>query len=161
MKKILSVLSLIALLSTGAISTTSFAEDLPAAADATVEVVTETATAVVEEVPAAEAAPVEAMPAEAQMSPVFAIEAADFDKDGHMDIFLGGNFYKLKPEMGRLDGFNGGYFKGDGKGKFQYINHIASGLKVKGEVRDAAMIDNVLIVARNNASVQFFKINKK
>ncbi len=65
MKKILSVLSLIALLSTGAISTTSFAEDLPAAAEATVEVVTETTAAVVEEVPAAEAAPVEAMPAEA------------------------------------------------------------------------------------------------
>lgn len=65
MKKILSVLSLIALLSTGAISTTSFAEDLPAAAEATMEVVTETTTAVVEEMPAAEAAPVEAMPVEA------------------------------------------------------------------------------------------------
>ncbi len=64
MKKILSVLSLIALLSTGAIGT-SFAEDLPAAADATVEVVTETATAVIEEMPAAAAVPAEAMPAEA------------------------------------------------------------------------------------------------
>ncbi|MES2546609.1 MAG: ammonium transporter [Pseudomonadota bacterium] len=62
MKKILSVLSLIALLSTGAISTTSFAEDLPAAAEATVEVAPE-ATAVVEETPAA--APAEALPAEA------------------------------------------------------------------------------------------------
>ena len=66
MKKILSVLSLIALLSTGAIST-SFAEDLPAAAEATMEVAAEPAAAVVEEMPAAaaEAAPVEAMPAEA------------------------------------------------------------------------------------------------
>lgn len=71
MKKILSVLSLIALLSTGAIST-SFAEDLPAAAEATVEVAAEPAAAVVEEMPAADAAiadaeatPVDAMPAEA------------------------------------------------------------------------------------------------
>lgn len=71
MKKILSVLSLIALLSTGAIST-SFAEDLPAAAETTMEAVTEPAAPVVEEMPAAdapvadaEATPVDAMPAEA------------------------------------------------------------------------------------------------
>ena len=71
MKKILSVLSLIALLSTGAIST-SFAEDLPASAEATIEVAAEPAAAVVEEMPAADAAiadaeatPVDAMPAEA------------------------------------------------------------------------------------------------
>ena len=103
----------------------------------------------------------EDMPAEAQMSPVFAIEIADLDQDGHQDIFLGGNFYKLKPEVGRHDGFCGGYFKGNGKGMFQFINHIKSGLKIKGEVRDAAYIDDVLIVARNNASVQFFKQKAK
>ncbi len=65
MKKILSVLSLIALLSTGAISTTSFAEDLPAAADATMETVTDTTAVIVEEMPAVESAPMEATPAEA------------------------------------------------------------------------------------------------
>ena len=66
MKKILSVLSLIALLSTGAIST-SFAEDLPAAAEATMEAVAEPAAPVVEEMPVAdaEATPVDAMPVEA------------------------------------------------------------------------------------------------
>lgn len=66
MKKILSVLSLIALLSTGATSS-SFAEDLPAATDATVEAVAEPVAPVVKDmtVADAEAAPVEAMPAEA------------------------------------------------------------------------------------------------
>ena len=61
MKKILSVLSLIALLSTGAISTTSFAEDLPAAAESTMEAVPDTAAVAVEEAPAVAAA---AKPAE-------------------------------------------------------------------------------------------------
>ena len=68
MKKILSVLSLIAFVSIGAVSTSSFAEDLPAAADATMEVVTDAPVAVVEEaVIAVEPAPAaaEAAPAEA------------------------------------------------------------------------------------------------
>jgi hypothetical protein len=93
---------------------------------------------------------------EAQMSPVFAFETGDFDADGIMDYFVGGNFYKLKPEMGRHDGFYGGYFKGLGKGNFRYISSTISGIDVKGEVRDAAWIDKKLIVARNNDSVLIF-----
>jgi len=69
MKKILSVLSLVALLGMGATSL-SYAEDLPEAAAATVEAVADTAEAVADAVPAtepvvAEAASVEATPAEA------------------------------------------------------------------------------------------------
>ncbi len=64
MKKILSVLSLIALLSTGAISTNSFAEDLTEAAESSMEATTDSAAIVVEDAPAA-AMPMEAMPAEA------------------------------------------------------------------------------------------------
>lgn len=69
MKKILSVLSLVALMGLGATSM-SFAEDMPAAAAETVEAVADTAAAVDEAMPAAEpvaaeAAPVEAAPAEA------------------------------------------------------------------------------------------------
>jgi enediyne biosynthesis protein E4 len=97
---------------------------------------------------------------EAQMSPVFAIETGDFDADGILDYFVGGNFYKLKPEMGRCGGFHGGYFKGIGKGKFQYISPLISGIEVKGEVRDAAWINKNLIVARNNNGVLIFDKSK-
>ncbi len=94
---------------------------------------------------------------EAQMSPVYAIEIADLDNDGKIDIYLGGNFYKLKPEIGRHDGFDGGYFKGLGKGNFKYISSQKSGLLAKGEVRDATIIDNKLFIARNNNSILIFK----
>jgi hypothetical protein len=99
----------------------------------------------------------EALQDEAQMSPVFAIETGDFDNDNILDYFLGGNFYKLKPEMGRCDGFSGGYFKGIGKGNFKYISPNQSKIEVQGEVRDAKWIDKKLIVARNNNSVLIFK----
>jgi enediyne biosynthesis protein E4 len=94
---------------------------------------------------------------EAQMSPIFAIETGDFDNDGILDYFAGGNFYRLKPEMGRHGAFHGGYFKGMGKGKFNYISPLKSNINIKGEVRDAMWIDKKLIVARNNDSVLIFE----
>lgn len=103
----------------------------------------------------------ENLPDEAQMSPIFAFEIADLDGDSITDFYAGGNFYRLKPEMGRLDGLQGGYFKGLGKGKFKFVSALNSGLVVNGEVRDAIFIDNHLIVSRNNNSVLIFKGNVK
>lgn len=100
----------------------------------------------------------EALPYEAQMSPIFAFEVSDFDNDKITDFYAGGNFYRLKPEIGRHDGFHGGYFKGLGKGKFRYVSDAYSGIQTKGEVRDAIKIDNKLIISRNNESVLIFKL---
>ncbi|MCB0592676.1 MAG: VCBS repeat-containing protein [Lewinellaceae bacterium] len=100
----------------------------------------------------------EPMTYEAQMSPVFGVEIADLDGDDIVDIFLGGNFYGLKPEVGRHDGFSGGYFKGDGKGGFEYISDVTSGIKITGEVKDAVFLNGQLLVARNNAPVLSFKM---
>jgi enediyne biosynthesis protein E4 len=101
----------------------------------------------------------ENLPDEAQMSPIFAIETGDFDSDGKLDYYVGGNFYRLKPEIGRHDGFQGGYFKGLGAGKFKFIKPNDSGIITNGEIRDALWTDNKLIIARNNNSVQVFKRN--
>lgn len=94
---------------------------------------------------------------EAQMSPIFAFEVGDLDNDGKTDFYAGGNFYRLKPEMGRHDGLQGGYFKGLGKAKFRYVLPQNSGINIKGEVRDASQINNQLIISRNNDSVLIFK----
>ncbi len=99
----------------------------------------------------------ESLQDEAQLSPIFTFEAGDFDRDGITDFFAGGNFYRLKPEMGRHDGNAGGYFKGLGKGKFKFISSLESGIKVKGEVRDAITIDKRIIVSRNDDSVLIFE----
>ncbi len=103
----------------------------------------------------------EALPLEAQLSPVFAILVQDINNDGINDIFVDGNFYGLKPEIGRLDANYGATFTGDAKHHFNYLNRTESGLSLKGEVRDIQAIntkkDRYIIVTRNNDALQIFK----
>jgi enediyne biosynthesis protein E4 len=97
------------------------------------------------------------LPDAVQMSRVYCYEVADFNKDGIVDIYFGGNFYGLKPEMGRNDGFKGGYLKGLGKGQFQFVDSISSGLIVKGQQRDAKIINGRLVVAINDDKTNVFE----
>ena len=103
----------------------------------------------------------EALPLEAQVAPAFGIIAQDLDGDNLTDIWLGGNFYGLKPEVGRHDSSRGVFLRGDGKGGFTCLPPADSGLFVKGEVRDAATFQTangpIILVARNDADALVFK----
>lgn len=107
----------------------------------------------------------QALPVRAQFSPVFGIMVDDFNGDGIKDIFLGGNFYGLKPEVGRLDASYGVTFAGTQVRTFNYIEPVNSGLFVKGEVRDIKEINTkngkIMIVARNNDELLLFKKQDK
>lgn len=101
------------------------------------------------------------LPIEAQFSSMYAIAVSDFDSDGNVDVLLGGNLYRVKPEAGRYDGSYGVFLKGDGSGGFKSVTPQKSGLSIQGEVRDFTMIKsagtNFLMVARNNDAVLFYK----
>ncbi|MEJ7586156.1 MAG: VCBS repeat-containing protein [Ferruginibacter sp.] len=106
----------------------------------------------------------EALPLEAQLSPMFGIVADDIDEDGKMDIWLGGNFYAVKPQVGRHNASKGVFLKGTGGKTFTYISPAKSGIMVEGEVRDAGIINvsgsKLLIVGRNNAGMLIFEKRK-
>ena len=103
-----------------------------------------------------------ALPVQAQFSTMYAIEVFDVDEDGIQDILLGGNLYRVKPEVGRYDASFGLFLKGDGKGEFKAMTSQNSGLSIDGEVRDFTTINiagvKLLLVARNSDSVLFYKI---
>jgi hypothetical protein len=105
-----------------------------------------------------------ALPVEAQVSPVFGIIADDLDEDGKTDIWLGGNFYSLKPQVGRHDASKGVFLKGGPDKTFIYHPQQHDGFYVKGEVRDAAVIrsgqEKRILVARNNDKVLMFRKRK-
>ena len=82
-----------------------------------------------------------ALPREAQFSPVFAVCAADFDGDGHEDLFLSQNFFATQLSMARLDAGRGLLLLGDGRGNFHAVPGQESGIKIYGEQRGAAVAD--------------------
>ena len=81
------------------------------------------------------------LPDEAQIAPTFGILIEDFDKDGKLDVLLGGNFFRSKPEVGIYAGHYGLFLKGQGNGGFQSEPSHDSGFFVKGEVRDLVLIE--------------------
>ena len=101
-----------------------------------------------------------ALPVEAQLSPMYGIVAEDFDKDGNIDILMGGNFYQSKPEVGIYDASYGILLKGDGKGNFTAVPAQQSGISIRGAVRDMALIrigkKKVILVAENNEAIKIF-----
>jgi len=107
---------------------------------------------------------IEPLPIEAQFSPVFAILVDDLDKDGDIDLLLGGNLYRVKPEVGRYDASYGTFLKGDGRGNFKTVLNRDCGLMIDGEVRDIKRIkvgkDNLILVSRNNDTPIFLKVNE-
>ena len=103
----------------------------------------------------------EALPREAQIAPAFAIAVEDFNNDGQQDIWLGGNFYGLKPQVGRHDASRGTLLLGRGDRKFEALLPAEAGIYVEGEVRDAVLIEGgqsrLMLVARNNEETLVFQ----
>jgi hypothetical protein len=101
------------------------------------------------------------LPSEAQLTPVYAVSANDFDDDGICDIILGGNLYRAKPEKGIYDAGYGLFLKGKSNGSFQSISASESGIFIKGEIRDLKIVNfngiRILVVAKNNDNFQFYK----
>ena len=81
----------------------------------------------------------------------------DFDEDGKVDIWLGGNFYGLKPQAGRHNASKGVFLKNVTGNLFEFLPPAQTGIIVPGEVRDAIEINKMLLVARNNQSMMIFK----
>ena len=101
------------------------------------------------------------LPKETQLSPLYAILASDIDKDGNVDLILGGNLHNVKPEMGRYDASYGHFLKGLGNGEFVTYSMDESGLILNGEVRDFKTLNqiqnNLLLIARNNSTMEFYQ----
>lgn len=102
-----------------------------------------------------------ALPLRAQFAPVYAILADDYDGDGHKDLVLAGNFFEMRPQIGRMDASYGLMLRGDGRNGFTPVAPHRSGFKVTGQVRDLVVVETatrgrLILVARNDAPIAVF-----
>ncbi|MFD2520155.1 VCBS repeat-containing protein [Emticicia soli] len=112
-----------------------------------------------------------ALPMQAQLSPIFAIETGDFNNDGILDIVLAGNFFDVLPEWGRFDASYGLLLQGKGKGEFEVISPNNSGFRTQGQVRKMYKVkttihnpnttEEMLVLAKNNDKAQIFSFKKQ
>ncbi|MBT8185878.1 MAG: VCBS repeat-containing protein, partial [Eudoraea sp.] len=101
---------------------------------------------------------VQSLPLQAQYAPVYEIVLSDFNADGNKDIILFGNNDYFKLRLGKFDANYGTLLKGDGKGHFEYIDQVRSGLNTKGAVRSTLMIDDLLLLGINEDKIKAYKV---
>jgi len=102
-----------------------------------------------------------ALPAEAQLFPVWSAMVDDFNKDGKKDILIGGNQSKAKPQTGIYEAGFGLLLLGDTASTWKPLPPLASGFFSRGDIRDMKIVrtgnESVIIVARNNENLHFYK----
>lgn len=81
------------------------------------------------------------LPAVAQEAPASGVVVADFDGDGHEDVFLAQNFFPTELETPRFDAGVGLVLLGDGRGGFRPLSVRQSGVSMAGDQRGAAAAD--------------------
>ncbi|MDB5247507.1 MAG: RNA-binding protein [Segetibacter sp.] len=99
-----------------------------------------------------------ALPVQAQFSPVFALSAIDYDRDGAPDLVLGGNISKSRLRFGKYDANHGTLLKGNSKGNFTYVPQQQSGFNLAGDVRSILQINNTLLFGMNQMPVKAYKV---
>ena len=96
------------------------------------------------------------LPYEAQLPPVYGLLADDFDEDGAEDLLLAGNFFGVKPDLGRMDASYGLFLRGDGAGGFEPVE--GSGFVVDGQVRALREVNGQVVAVKNDDAVQVFDV---
>jgi len=103
------------------------------------------------------------LPAEAQFSQVFSILPEDVNDDGLIDLIIGGNQTRMKPEMGINNGSYGLTLLNLGGEGFKALKPSESGILVRNDTRQIKKIkvkgeDVFLFVRSNEGSLAYKKV---
>ena len=107
------------------------------------------------------------LPIEAQLAPINAVIARDFNKDGNIDLVVAGNYFQTEVETPRYDAGKGLVLKGNGDGTFETSIQIKNnGIFLPHDTKDLSLISiqnrmPAILVANNNFKIQLFGYNRE
>ncbi len=104
------------------------------------------------------------LPFRVQLSCVCGITCVDVNKDGHLDLIMGGNNFEFKPQYSRLDASYGNVLLGDGKLGFNWDPYESSGFFIKEEIKHLKQMKDkngkiFIIAAINDAKPRIYELN--
>ena len=102
------------------------------------------------------------LPKLAQLSTLNGMVADDFDGDGNLDVAISGNDFGTEVSIGRYDALNGLLLRGDGRGNFQPVSLLKSGLYLPGNGKALVKLQNnrggyYLAASQNNGPLTLFQ----
>jgi hypothetical protein len=108
---------------------------------------------------------IKVLPAQVQFSTVNTSCVLDVNKDGILDIILGGNQYEFKPQFGRLDASHGSVLLGNKKGEYSWLPYANSGFFITGEIQKMRVIKSknnttAILAVLNNNTPKLFTSNE-
>jgi hypothetical protein len=105
------------------------------------------------------------LPVKAQISTLNGMIADDFDGDGNLDVLMSGNDYGIDVSVGRYDALNGLLLKGDGKGNFQPLSILQSGIYIPGDGKALVKLEGangkyLVAASQHSDSLRLFELRK-
>lgn len=105
------------------------------------------------------------LPMEAQISPAYGMQTADFNGDGFTDALLTGNSSATETYTGWYDAGRGCLLLGDGRGRFKPLAAARSGVWTAQDAKALARVETasgpVWLVSNTNGPVQVIRSRKK
>ncbi|HMP91415.1 MAG TPA: VCBS repeat-containing protein, partial [Phnomibacter sp.] len=98
-----------------------------------------------------------------QWSSINALCTTDLNGDGLPDLLMGGNQYAMMPQFGRLDASFGHVLLNGGRGQWQYLPTVESGINIRGAIKDIKAIKGKAggyLWLRNNQTPVLVRVGK-
>jgi len=104
------------------------------------------------------------LPKLVQRSPIYGMQTADVNQDGHLDVLMVGNDYGMEVSVGRMDAHDGLVAFGDGQGNFEVKGATETGFLVPANAKSLVRLQvfngkTIYLAGQNRAPLKVYSDN--
>ena len=104
-------------------------------------------------------------PINSQLSPIYAALLSDYNNDEKIDIIIGGNQFRAKPQTGIYAASHGAVYENRNNEEFRAVRSSESGIFIKEEIRDIKQIHvgnkNHVLISSSNGKLRCYSVSNE